>query len=292
MSSALVPSGAQTINAASCNATDVQSALNSVTSTTTTVTIPAGTCTWTTRVSLTVPSGSTKLSILGAGSQNTTGGGDATVIVDNDATDSQLLSITTAAASSYFRLAGLTFQGGNGGVKYAVVGVGGFSQKVRVDHNHFNSTTYNPSVNPSLLLISNWTYGVVDHNLFDMAAATQGVWTWEDAYNNDSFGDGSWADVTGLGSANFVFIENNIFNGELYANDCTRAGRQVFRFNTLNGNELQTHPTGGSGRVRGCRAFEVYQNTFVASNSNPVFNAFFLSSGTGVILGERGANRI
>lgn len=38
---------AQIINAASCSQSDVQTALNSVTATTTTVNIPAGTCTWT-----------------------------------------------------------------------------------------------------------------------------------------------------------------------------------------------------------------------------------------------------
>ena len=54
---------AQTINAASCNQSDVQKALNSVTSSTTTVNIPAGTCTWTSQLTFVVPSGSTMLSI-------------------------------------------------------------------------------------------------------------------------------------------------------------------------------------------------------------------------------------
>src|SRR5271156_3010348 len=40
----------QTINAASCNASDVQAALNSVTADGTTVNIPAGSCTWTSTV--------------------------------------------------------------------------------------------------------------------------------------------------------------------------------------------------------------------------------------------------
>ena len=69
---------AQTINAASCSSTDVQAAFNSVTATTTTVKIPgcpAGVG-WSAQVSLNVPSGSTTLSIIGAGNLSTTGGGD------------------------------------------------------------------------------------------------------------------------------------------------------------------------------------------------------------------------
>lgn len=41
---------AQTVNAASCNASDVQAALNKVAADGTVVNIPAGTCTWTTAV--------------------------------------------------------------------------------------------------------------------------------------------------------------------------------------------------------------------------------------------------
>jgi len=60
------------------------------------------------------------------------------------------------------------------------------------------------------------------------------------------------------------------------------------RHNTFNNaGGLQTHPTGGGGaNGRGCRAWEIYQNTFNASNSSPQFNVYFLSSGTGVIWGN------
>ncbi len=42
--------GAQTINAATCSSTDLQTALNKVAADGTTVSIPAGTCTWTAQV--------------------------------------------------------------------------------------------------------------------------------------------------------------------------------------------------------------------------------------------------
>src|SRR5580658_8892268 len=87
---ALATARAQIINAPSCSQTDVQNAFNSVVASTTTVNIPAGTCDWTTQVTLNVPSGSTTLSVLGAGSLTTPGGGDATVIVDNFASNNTL----------------------------------------------------------------------------------------------------------------------------------------------------------------------------------------------------------
>jgi hypothetical protein len=283
--SAVSAANGQTISAASCSASDVQAAFNSVTGSTTTVLIPAGSCTWTTQVSLNVPSGSASLSVLGAGNLNTLGGGDQTSITDNDSAGQSLLQVSTnSTASSKFRLAGLTFKAGSGATKYAVVTVTGGSQNVRIDHNHWS---YSSSSGSSLLKTSGWVYGVVDHNLFDMGGSTQGVWTWDEGYGGNSYGDGAWAAATQLGSANFVFVEDNTFNGALYANDCTEGGRQVFRHNTVNNSiGIQTHPTGGGGRVRGCRAWEVYGNTFSGSNSSPFYNAFFLSSGTGVIWGN------
>ena len=82
---------AQVINAASCSQADVQTALNSVTASTTTVNIPSGTCTWISNINFTVPSGSTSLTI--QGQTTCTGSGDpaqnnlvctdGTIIVDS-----------------------------------------------------------------------------------------------------------------------------------------------------------------------------------------------------------------
>jgi hypothetical protein len=61
------------------------------------VNIPAGTCRWTTQVSFIVPAGNVNLSIFGAGSLNTLGGGDATIIIDDFTNDNSILSIETGA---------------------------------------------------------------------------------------------------------------------------------------------------------------------------------------------------
>jgi hypothetical protein len=293
---ACISAEAQTINAASCSSTDVQTAFNSVVSSTTTVNVPAGTCTWTSQVTLIVPAGSTTLSILGAGNLTTTGGGDSTVIVDSYASSNPLLLITSGPASSTVRLAGITFQGGSANnAKYdGIVQFNGSSQNIRADHSHFNNTTYSPAVASSLLEFQGCTSGVVDHSIFD--APVGSVNNSVRAYNGGEcygdalgVGDQSWAHNTSLGTANFIFVENNIFNSGA-GNDCTKGGRYVWRFNTMNMTgsppSVQTHPTGGGERERGCRAWEIYENTFNAVSGNYINAGFWVSSGTGVFWGN------
>jgi hypothetical protein len=251
---------AATHTAATCNASDVQTAINAAAAGDTVV-IPAGTCSWTTQVSWTAPA---NVILQGAGSQTTLGGGDATVIVDNYASNNPLLSITTpSVAGSTFRIFGITFQGGAGSVKQAgVVGVRGNNQNFRLDHNHFNLSTYGAGGQIGVRF-TGWVYGVMDHNLCDgNGGVNECVNVWTDGYGGSSFGDGGWADVTAFGTANFVFVENNTFNGGLYADDCDDGGREVFRYNIVNNAQTQTHPTGSAPRFRGCRAKETYQNTF------------------------------
>jgi hypothetical protein len=289
---------AQVINAASCSATDVQTALSAVVASTTTVIIPACTVTgWATTVTLTVPSGSTTLSILGAGN-SATGGGDLTRIGDGIASSSALLQITTAGASSKLRISGITFQGASGGSgnpKFnGMVQIEGLSQNVRFDHAHVDTTTYSSSTASSGVQYVGCIAGVTDHSLFDNPSGSVNnsvrVYNWGNC-NSDTLGvgDQSWATPTNLGSAGFMFVENNVFNSGA-ANDCTDGGRYVWRFNTHNmtspAPSVQTHPTGGGGRIRGCRAWEIYQNTFNADPSNYIDSLFFMSSGTGVIWGN------
>src|SRR5215472_5488623 len=115
---------AQAINAASCNLSDVQRALNSVNQATATVVIPSGTCSWSSAVSYTVPSSVTSLTIQGQTTVSCTGTAgtstyactptDNTVLVDAYAAEGgTILHITTGGPSSYFRMTGITFKGGN-----------------------------------------------------------------------------------------------------------------------------------------------------------------------------------
>jgi hypothetical protein len=295
-------SEAQSHGAADCTLANVQAAINAAVKeagANETVTIPA--CPsgvgWTTSLNFTVPSSTTSFSILGAGSLTTQGGGNQTVIVDNYASSNTLLLITTAGPATNFRLAGITFQGGSGSTKYdGIVQFQGNSQNIRVDHVHINSATYSPGATSSLLEFQGCTAGVVDHGIYDSPAGSvnNGIRSYNaGACKNDALGvgDQSWTMSTGFGSgtANFLFVENNTFNNGA-GNDCTKGGKYVWRFNIMNMSgappAVQTHPTGGGGRERGCRALEVYGNSVTAQPGNYINNLLWLSSGTAMVWGN------
>jgi len=294
----------QTINAASCNASDVQQAFNSVTASTTTVNIPSGTCNWSGQVTLTVPSGNTSLTVQGQSATNiacnaagfcTGGATDGTVIVDNYASTNSLLIITTnSTTSSLFRLTGITIQGGSGSVKYqGFVTVHGSSQNFRFDHSHLNSATYSPGEASAGMQIQGCIYGVADHNIIDQPSSStnNGIQEYQGSCNGDSTnqGNGAWAQATNLGSPQSFYLENNILNNG-FGNDCLYGGRFVFRYNTFNATSpaaaIQTHATGSTTDGRGCRSWEFYNNTVIAQSGNYINDLFFLDSGTGVVWGN------
>ena len=285
---------AGTFPASTCNEPDVAKAISQATGAGSgnTVTIPAGSCTWTTALTVSLPS---SLSIIGAGNSSV-GGGDSTVLIDNvnhSSTD-YMVYIDTGAPSNSFRWSGITIKadGNSNTSNNGVFAIGGTSQAIRVDHSHWIQ-------NQQLEVgVAGQVYGVFDHDLFDQGdlglrtLATS--WDSSTPGAGDQYGDGSWNDVTSLGSNRFVFVEDSTFNSTSTgtatpSNDCLSGGRFVFRYNTFTGGgALQTHPTGHAGDDRGCRAWEIYNNTFKNNtvSSNPEYNMFFLSSGTGVIWGN------
>jgi hypothetical protein len=206
------------------------------------------------------------------------GGGDATVIIDNTNHtgdgDAAMLGISSNATGA-FRMSGMTIRGGGNVNNHTTNGAmhfGGQSKQFRVDHVHFDQN------NQIAFSTYDWIYGVFDHNTIDGVTGSG----WRDnaaSWNGQVEGDGSWADDTTLGSNRFLFYEDNIFNKA--GNDCQHGARFVLRHNAFTDADTGTHPTGGAGRARGCRAWEIYQNTFSATASR--FDVFFASAGTGVI---------
>jgi len=271
---ALFGTGAQsqTINAASCNTNDVQSALNSIATDGTTVNIPAGTCTWTSGVTYTQTNSFT---IQGAGNTtgsdglgNPTGYNDQTIMVLNF--NGAIFNITTIAGKS-LRISGLSIKGGAGITYNGVLDIGGPSQSstssplFRMDHNHF----YNYQSGTAAAVLWGWMYGVVDHNLWDLGQGnvTNGTRIIHDGWGGYQNGAGSWHSPINWGSVEAMYFENNTYNYAA-ANDCNNGGRQVYRYNTFNYSFLQAH----EGPVQGCRSIEMYNNNFTegAQSTNPV----------------------
>jgi hypothetical protein len=169
-----------------------------------------------------------------------------------------------------FRLTGFTFRYGTvaGIVDKALLCIKGTCPSVRVDHCHFDLLYDNP-----FIMTREQIYGVVDHCVFDERPRALTFQICHDGWGGHSHGDGSWADNSYFGSEKFLFIEDNTFrNANGYKSngiDSYAGGRYVARHNYLVDTPLGGHGTETSGRFRGVRAIEVYNNTFLWSLVEP-----------------------
>jgi hypothetical protein len=273
------------VTAPGCDPTSVGKTLNGLStySGVVVVTIPACTSQWTSAVSYTVPAAITNLTIQGQTTVTCTGAAgtstyactstDNTVFVDNIA-GPNFLTFNINGASTYFRLTGITVQGGTSiSSAYAklggMIGFTGNSPNVRIDHVHANTTTY--SFTPSnALRVTGTMEGVLDHSVITLQSAengdyVDGVQVYTSQLDTIGFGDGSWSSPSYWGSRHFFFIESNSFLGG-FPDDCYQGARLVMRYNSfVTGAVIQDHPTyNGGGRPRGCRELEVYHNYYSA----------------------------
>jgi hypothetical protein len=299
-------SNAQTINAASCSQADIVTALGSVTADGTTVAIPSCNATWSGSVTpLTVGTASVTnagditynpaYSIIIQGQTSCTGSGSVSSPIScTDSTNIDLsapgaassntpISITTSTGKS-LRITGMSFNWASNPSAQAThggLGIQGTSTSVRIDHSHFNT------INFISVQISE-VYGVFDHDLLENNSGTA-IHTQIKFIDSRSDGNGDvpWSQATSLGTANSIYVENSTFSGNNFG-DCYWGGRYVLRFDTFNGTPVQTHPTTGGSRARGCRQWEVYENTFsnTGCSGTTCSNADFISSGTGLLWGN------
>lgn len=296
---------AQTVTAASCSTSAVSSAWSTVTSSTKIFVIPSGTCTWTSRVTLTVPSGNPNITIQGATVVNCSGTAgtsnyvctatDNTVLIDQVAGSNQtMLVLNLGSGASLFRLTGITFRGGNlanGNNKSdGFIDIGGGTQNLRIDHNHFNTQTYAVNDFGGGLTTYSKLAGVIDHNRIDMDYQ-------ENAFRfyggGGAFGDLAWSLPTNLGGSDRLFVEANYFNGG-FVNDCNYGAKMVIRYNFVrplpnqgDSGGWQGHQIGqGTQRTRSCRSLEGYHNY----SSNPAPSAAQFASGGGPGVGVAWGN--
>lgn len=220
-----------------------------------TIALPAGTFTWTTRVNLTKA-----ITLQGAGV-------GATII--RDAVQSGILIDYALVPGRSSRLTGIEFRdGGRGSTSPGILWVTGSNtdgSTFRMDHCKLNDLNGYPVFETVL--------GVLDHNTFVVTNKQRtAVFIYGKSWNNQDFGDGSWAAPTNFGSSEFLFIEDNQFvnNGtsNAAATDAYGGARFVVRHNTIFNSFVTNHGTESTGRIRGGRAMEVYRNTFTGTNLN------------------------
>lgn len=263
------------------------------------VIIPAGTCNWTTRVSWTAPS---NVQVLGNGgtATNTQGGSGQTIIQDNVTGTSPILSINTSS-SGYFRISNITFRGGTGDNKDSggMITFGGDSTQFLFDHMYVNKSTYSPQNRGKLMSIGGMLRGVISRSKFH--CGTEICWIHfvnGDIGTQDDHGDVPWAQDTGFGTSDFMYVEDSHIDStrvgdaaiEGTLTDCHTGGKFVIRFTTaFNTNVGQTHPTGHASDDRGCRAHEIYQVTVTSdwtSSNNPNFAFAYSNAGPSLVWGN------
>ena len=261
-----LPAQAAQINAATCSKADVTTAVNSAADGDT-VRIPAGSCAWTGALST-----AKGISIIGAGEGVTTitGGG---------------FDFTTPSGKG-FRASGMTIKGTAG------VGVYSSSKSWRVDHITFDTVTGRPSsrivwIEP---VSGQSSAGVIDHVTFRNPQSIQVHYRGSQADG----GNGEWMRPLGLGGSDAVYIEDSTFSHATLevsspVTDCDGGGRLVFRRNTVSNAYFEMHDA-IIGGLRGCRRWEVYDNTFTKTYNSGQCTYIGIRGGTGVVFNNTFVN--
>jgi hypothetical protein len=249
------------IPAASCSQSAVQSALNSA-SDGDTVTVPAGSCSWTSAVEF----GTKEVTLQGAGigSTNITcNGGGQCIGMDPD-------------ENNFERLTAFTFIAGvansNGAITVHGCSVGGCMQDgpvFRIDHIRWLT-----NIGGGRGIYINWVAGLIDHVTFDQLSGNGSVQliTIEGSSVNSDGGYTPWTHPTTLGTNKAVYIEDNSWtcnNSNEDAIDVYTGGRWVARYNTFRTCTIGTHGT-DSGFNRSTFSAEVYNNTWTTTSNRSI----------------------
>ncbi|PXF56318.1 MAG: hypothetical protein C4B58_13905 [Deltaproteobacteria bacterium] len=255
---------AATINATSCSQAHVQAAVNSA-SDGDIVSIPSGTCAWTTAVGWT----DKNISVVGAGIGNT--------VITGDGSRFSIKANTKAS----FRVSGMTFSGNTGDSILVQNDLAAPTKGWRIDNIrfHYSST----SSTSHAVGIKGITWGVIDNCIFDGSANYVAIYAYGYAQNDpvDQYGKASWDLPLNLGSDEAIYVENCQFDFSSnlpFVNDLWYGARMVIRHNTMIKGIIQTHSA--RANARGGLKLEVYNNTFTG---NGFLRPSHIRSGTGVI---------
>lgn len=310
-----IPLWAGTYTATDCNYSSVNTIVNGPTHTAVsgdTIIIPAGTCTWTSNLSVTVG-----ITIQGTGTPNTTpatfGAGTlSTIIIDNAGSNNPLIGTQFGySAGALFHLSTLDIEPYSvstsltSPIQIAGTCTASGCPNVRVDNIGFGLTTqWNESGNSSN---ANWmirtdnVFGVIDHCTLPSGSQVELFNANHSSYLGvGTYGDNSWAQPDTFGSASALYVENNIayFNQAMSDCDVAPVGgavggcRVVGRFNhgTFQGAFAFMIPHGldTDGRPQGGRQIEAYGNTIDCPNSSNVEcdGVVGYRSGTGFVFGN------
>ena len=222
-----------------------------------TITLPAGTFIWSTRVSITKA-----ITLQGAGVGST--------IIRDNVQDTQLI-LWTLAAGVPSRLTGIEFQ--NGGRINRALAPGGI---LRVVGSNTNGSSFRFDhckwVSLNGFMVFDTVIGVIDHNVYTRNSGGEFMtYIYDTTWNGGDNGDRSWSAPSALGTAQAMFFEDNTWTSNVApysssATDGLNGARFVVRYSTLSDTEVQNHGTESGGRERGRRTIEIYNNAYTGTN--------------------------
>ena len=243
------------IDAASCEQSDVQAAIDSAVSGDT-VSVPPEECVWSSGIQ--IPS-SKSIILTGAGREHTV------IIRDPPGTAVSLQESSSRITGFEFINGSLSANGHGWRIDHCgIIWVSGSSTGVSVR----GGTTEHPT-------------GLIDHNTFfnsRVVIAGSAAMLYEGDRQHEL-----WNKNYSLGSSeNVVFIEDCDFTKEGHGNsiDANYGGRYVFRYNNVTDSTTEAHSVQGNNRAT--ISWEIYNNTFHEVN-RAMWVPFFQRGGTGVI---------
>ena len=261
---------AATVAAASCSHTDVQTAINTAVAGDT-VTVPAGSCTWTSTVTITGKA----LTLTGAGKTLT--------LITDQGSGGAALNIT-ASATNFVDVSGFKFTASTAHAN-GMIQISGtqFSQAFRF---HDNEVVASASGGRGIFVY--YVYGLIDNNTISGASANQAI---SIRGGNVTGADGGfipWQQPLTLGSANAVYIESNtlskttLLGGAEDIIDAYAGARFVIRHNTFNDAKAGFHGL-DSGSMRSPVSFEIYSNVYTNNAASAPDRAMTIRGGTGMV---------
>jgi hypothetical protein len=304
---------AGTFTAASCNQSDVDAVINGPLHTAVdgdTIKVPSGSCTWSSGI--TVPKG-IGITIEGSGTPNS---GAATMGPSASCSQTAITSNSSGATFTMYPTFGnstarvscmsLTRTGATAGVAFLGTCAAGGCPNIRLDNMTFNGwVNSDNSGNAYGINAASDTFGVMDHNTVNGGEGyVQLVEFGLGSYLGvGAYGDNSWSLPENYGSANFLFLENNIIHSagccenesgiiESFRTGDNGGGRVVVRFNqftdgtTFSNPPMFYHGTESSGRTRSGRAFEFYQNTYTCPSGSNCSQVMSPRGGNGIAWGN------
>lgn len=269
-----VKGSAAVFNAASCQRSDVQGAINSA-GDGDVVLVPEGNCTWTSTVEII----NKAITLKGEGIDSTN--------IHSSATD---LIRVRGQENDSFRITGFTFSNTNGETNILIGGTDpnfsvAHNRNWRIDHVKIEDTTGSKYG----IYVSGDAYGVIDNCIFSNVG--QAIFV-EQPYpsDNELFGDNAWTQPIDWGGPNAVYVEDCTFVGNNMSQtaDGRYGGRFVLRHNNIKDVFLGVEPH--SGCPNGHRAVmhtEIYENTItgnawlgirIRGGTSVIFNNDFGSS--------------